>query len=148
MTCRCIRAVFVAFLLLSLFQATRFQQATTAQVDDKRFSAAELVSPPPQFSTTEEVSVTEVVGAEETYSWRLLERVRVFSTMTMSYNWSARFNDRDHEKTLTVVFSYSYIAGYHSDTINVKQAGGYVTAAIEDFCRRSGSHLLKDYYFE
>ena len=106
MTCRCIRAVFVAFLLISLFQATRFQQATTAQVhvDGKMLSAAESAD-----------------------SWKLLERVRVFSTMTTSYNWSARFDDdRDRDKTLTVVFSYSYIAGHYSDTTNVKQAGTWL----------------------
>ena len=112
----------------------------------------ELVSS--QLSATEDVTtpdyvdVTEAVSAEANDSWHLLERVRVFSTMTTSYNWSARFDNRDRKKTLTVVFSYSYIAGHYSDTTNVKQAGGYVTAAIEDFFRRPGNNQLRDHYFE
>ena len=154
MTRRCIQAVFAAFLLISVFNAGRFENETTAPVDAPWLNVAdnELVSS--QLSATEDVNatadvdVTQAVRADENDSWHLLERVRVFSTMTTSYNWSARFDDRDRDKTLTVVFSYSYIAGYYSDTTNVKQAGGYVTAAIEDFCRRPGNNRLKDYYFE
>ena len=142
MTRRCIRAVFAAFLLISVFNAGRLENVTKSLVDDQWLNVAdaELV--------TSQLSATEDVDAVEADSWNLLERVRVFSTMTTSYNWSARFDDRDRDKTLTVVFSYSYIAGYCSDTTNVKQAGGYVTAAIEDFCRRPGNNRLKDYYFE
>ena len=142
MTRRCIRAVFAAFLLISVFNAGRLENVTKSLVDDQWLNVAdaELV--------TSQLSATEDVDAVEADSWNLLERVRVFSTMTTSYNWSARFDDRDRDKTLTVVFSYSYIAGYYSDTTNVKQAGGYVTAAIEDFCRRPGNNRLKDYYFE
>ena len=142
MTRRCIRAVFAAFLLISVFNAGRLENVTKSLVDDQWLNVAdaELV--------TSQLSATEDVDAVEADSWNLLERVRVFSTMTTSYNWSARFDDRDRDKTLTVVFSYSYIAGYYSDTTNVKQAGGYVTAAIEDFCRRPGNNQLKDYYFK
>ena len=142
MTRRCIRAVFAAFLLISVFNAGRLENVTKSLVDDQWLNVAdaELV--------TSQLSATEDVDAVEADSWNLLERVRVFSTMTTSYNWSARFDDRDRDKTLTVVFSYSYIAGYYSDTTNVKQAGGYVTAAIEDFFRRPGNNQLRDHYFE
>ena len=160
MTRRCIQAVFVALLLGGVFQAARFENTTTAQVDDQRLSVADTelvtlelsatgdVKVTEAVSLTEEVNATGEVDAEETDSWRLLERVRVFSTMTTSYNWSARFDGRDRDKTLTVVFSYWYVAGYYTGSYNVQQAGGYVTAAIEDFCRRPGNNRLKDYYFE
>ena len=141
-------------LLSGKFQAARVENATKAQVDDEQLSGddTELVSS--QLSATEDVTtsdyvdVTEEVIAGKNYSWNLLKRVRVFSTMTTSYDWSARFNDRDRDKTFTVVFPHWYIAGFYYDTLNVKQAGGYVTAAIEDFCRRPGNNRLKDYYFE
>ena len=142
MTRRCIRAVFAAFLLISVFNAGRLENVTKSLVDDQWLNVAdaELV--------TSQLSATEDVDAVEADSWNLLERVRVFSTMTTSYNWSARFDGRDRDKTLTVVFSYWYVAGYYTGSYNVQQAGGYLTAAIEDFCRRPGNNRLKDYYFE
>ena len=167
MTRRCSQAVFIALLLSSVFQAVRFENTTTAQVDDQllsvdgtdvvssQLSATDDVTTSHYIDVTEAVTVTQQVTAtediiaEKNNSWNLLERVRVFSTMTTSYNWSARFEaDRDRDKTFTVVFPYWYVPGYYYDTLNVKQAGGYVTAAIEDFCRRPGNNRLKDYYFE
>ena len=167
MTRRCSQAFFAAFLLISVFQAGRLENATTAQVDHQRLSVdstdvvSSQLSATEDFTTTDYVDVTEAVyetrevtATEEVIagkndSWHLLKRVRVFSTMTTSYNWSARFEaDRDRDKTFTVVFPYWYVPGYYYDTLNVKQAGGYVTAAIEDFCRRLGNNRLKDYYFE
>ena len=172
MTRRCIQAVFAAFLIISVFQAGSFENVTTSLVNDQWLNVADTELLTSQISATEDVNatgdvnatedvnatgdvnatadvdVTEAVSAVETDSWKLLERVRLFSTMTTSYDWSARFDDRDREKTLTVVFSYRYIAGRYDGTINVKQAGGYLTAAIDDFCRRPGNNRLKDYYFE
>ena len=166
MTRHCSQAVFAAFLLISVFQAGSFENVTTSLVNDQWLNVADTelltslisatedvnatgdVNATEDVNATADVDVTEAVSAVETDSWKLLERVRLFSTMTTSYDWSARFDDRDREKTLTVVFSYRYIAGRYDGTINVKQAGGYLTAAIEDFCRRPGNNRLKDYYFE
>ena len=78
--------------------------------------------------------------------WRLLERVRVFSTMATSYNWSARFDDRDREKTLTIVMSYIYMPGFYG-SMSIQNGASYLTAAIEDYCRQDNNGL-EDYYFE
>ena len=78
--------------------------------------------------------------------WRLLERVRVFNTMTTSYNWSARFDDRDRDKTLTIVMSYIYMPGFYG-SMSIQNGASYLTAAIEDYCRQDNNGL-EDYYFE
>ena len=152
MTRRCIRAVFAAFLLISVFNAGRFENETTAPVDAPWLNVAdnELVSS--QLSATEDVNatadvdVTEAVSADENDSWNLLERVRVFSTMTTSYNWSARFDDRDRENTWTIVMAYTYWRGYFG-SLSVQNGAAYITTAIEDYCTQNNNGL-EHYYFE
>ena len=110
----------------------------------------ELVSS--QLSATEDVTtpdyvdVTEAVSAEANDSWHLLERVRVFSTMTTSYNWSARFDDRDRENTWTIVMAYTYWRGYFG-SLSVQNGAVYITTAIEDYFARNHNGL-ESYYFE
>ena len=78
--------------------------------------------------------------------WHLLERVRVFSTMTTSYNWSARFDDRDRENTWTIVMAYTYWRGYFG-SLSVQNGAVYITTAIEDYFARNHNGL-ESYYFE
>ena len=78
--------------------------------------------------------------------WHLLERVRVFSTMTTSYNWSARFDDRDRENTWTIVMAYTYWRGYFG-SLSVQNGAVYITTAIEDYFARNNNGL-EHYYFE
>ena len=96
------------------------------------------------YTSPRTVSSFDVTASGE--EWRLLERVRVFSTMTTSYNWSARFDDRDRDKTLTIVMSYLYRPGFFG-SMSIQNGASYLTAAIEDYCRQDNNGL-EDYYFE
>ena len=96
------------------------------------------------FTSTGALMTSDVTASSD--EWRLLERVRVFSTMTTSYNWSARFDDRDRDKTLTIVMSYLYRPGFFG-SMSIQNGASYLTAAIEDYCRQNNNGL-EDYYFE
>ena len=97
------------------------------------------------FTSTGALMTSDVTASSD--EWRLLERVRVFSTMTTSYNWSARFDDgRDRDKTFTIVMSYRYVRGFFG-SMSIQNGASYLTAAIEDYCRQDNNGL-KDYYFE
>ena len=146
MTRRCIRVVFAAFSLIIAFQAGSFENVTTSLVDDQWLNVADTELVSSQISATEDVDVTEAVSADENDSWNLLERVRVFSTMTTSYNWSARFDDRDRENTWTIVMAYTYWRGYFG-SLSVQNGAAYITTAIEDYCTQNNNGL-EHYYFE
>ena len=96
------------------------------------------------FTSKDTVSPSDVTASSDV--WNLLERVRLFNTMTTSYNWSARFDDRDRDKTLTIVMSYIYMPGFYG-SMSIQNGASYLTAAIEDYCRQDNNGL-KDYYFE
>ena len=96
------------------------------------------------FTSKDTVSPSDVTASSDV--WNLLERVRLFNTMTTSYNWSARFDDRDREKTLTIVMSYIYRPGSFG-SVRIQNGASYLTAAIEDYCRQENNGL-EDYYFE
>ena len=97
------------------------------------------------FTSPDTLPSSDVTASSD--EWRLLERVRVFSTMTTSYNWSARFDDdRDRDKTFTIVMSYIYAPGFYG-SMSIQNGASYLTAAIEDYCRQENSGL-EDYYFE
>ena len=96
------------------------------------------------FTSTDTVSPSDVTASRD--EWRLLERIRLFNTMTTSYNWSARFDDRDRDKTFTIVMSYIYRPGSFG-SVRIQNGASYLTAAIEDYCRQNNNGL-EDYYFE
>ena len=97
------------------------------------------------YTSPDTVSSSDVITASGD-EWRLLERVRVFDTMTTSYNWSARFDGRDRDKTLTIAMSYLYRPGFFG-SMSIQNGASYLTAAIEDYCRQENNGL-EDYYFE
>ena len=97
------------------------------------------------FTSTDTVSPSDVTASSDV--WNLLERIRLFNTMTTSYNWSARFDgDRDRDKTFTIVISYRTKPNYFAD-LSFEQATVYLTTAIEDYFRRENGGL-EDYFFE
>ena len=138
------QAVFVVFVVLSraAFEAANLENTTTSHVDDDdeslRIVDSELASP---------ASIADSVHVAANDTWRRpVERVRLFNTMTTSYNWSARFDDRDRDKTLTIVMSYLYRPGFFG-SMSIQNGASYLTAAIEDYCRQENNGL-EDYYFE
>ena len=138
------QAVFVVFVVLSraAFEAANLENTTTSHVDDDdeslRIVDSELASP---------ASIADSVHVAANDTWRRpVERVRLFNTMTTSYNWSARFDDRDRDKTFTIVMSYRTKPNYFAD-LSFEQATVYLTTAIEDYYRRENGGL-EDYFFE
>ena len=96
------------------------------------------------FTSTDTVSPSDVTASSDV--WNLLERIRLFNTMTTSYNWSARFDDRDRENTWTIVMAYTYWRGYFG-SLSVQNGAVYITTAIEDYFARNHNGL-EHYYFE